>query len=95
MVYQLHGGAIRRGYQRIANPTASDVSELARKRLFKRIPELNRIAANKPRTPRKAKGKEGADGSKPVVAKRPYRVADQIRGDRRAAVTRDARSHPP
>lgn len=65
---QPHGGAlVRAGYRRPATPTPNDVRQLARKRFYQVVPQLNRIARNANR-----KTKSGA-------TKRSYRVADQIR----------------
>ncbi len=66
MVRQSHGGALKPGGNgRIVNPTPADVSELARKRVYSIIPQLVRIAKNKPT--RKRPGK------------RPYSVTNQLR----------------
>jgi hypothetical protein len=67
LVQQAHGGAINRGNMRPADPTPSEVRQLARKRFYQVIPQLNRIARNRNR-----KTKNGQP-------KRSFRVADQIR----------------
>ena len=70
-VPQVHGGALMRGGDpRPANPTPADVSAMARKRLYKVIPQLNRIAMNKPRRESK---------SKRAKLKRPHSTANQLR----------------
>lgn len=66
LVPQKHGGALAGpGNYRPKNPTPSDVRELWRKRLYQIIPEVNRIARNKPT---KRKPKPG-----------PNKVSDQLR----------------
>lgn len=65
MVHQPHGGVLNVGNQRVTKPTPNDVRELCRKRVYQAIPELNRIARNKPA---KRKRKAG-----------PNKVADQLR----------------
>lgn len=64
---------MRGGDPRPTNPTPADVAALARKRLYRVIPKLHRIAMNIPKRSVKGKNK-GKRGGKP-----PYSAANQIR----------------
>jgi hypothetical protein len=62
------GKLMRGGNPRPTNPTPADVAAMARKRLYQVIPQLNRIATNKPR--REGRSKK---------LKRPHSTANQLR----------------
>lgn len=66
LVVQPNGGMLAKGgHVRPQYPTPNDVKDLCRKRVYQAIPQLNRIALNKPT---KKKREEG-----------PNKVADQLR----------------
>jgi hypothetical protein len=71
LVRQSHGGAINRGgYPRLLEPTVADVAANAQRYLYRELPKLRRMAANKPALPR---------GKKRGTPKPPFTPDQQLR----------------